>query len=81
MAPSVNGNSIGHDLEHAPHAHQTKPFQTVGDLLSNVSNFQIIESTLREGEQFANAFFDTDTKVRIAYDIPDAAHAVNRTNI
>jgi homocitrate synthase len=28
--------------------------------------FSIIESTLREGEQFANAFFDTDTKIKIA---------------
>ena len=36
------------------------------DFLSNVSNFKIIESTLREGEQFANAFFDTETKIRIA---------------
>jgi len=27
--------------------------------VSNVSRFKIIESTLREGEQFANAFFDT----------------------
>jgi homocitrate synthase len=33
------------------------------DLLSNVNNFKIIESTLREGEQFANAFFDLKTKV------------------
>ncbi|KAI9002098.1 homocitrate synthase [Hyaloraphidium curvatum] len=36
------------------------------DLLSNVDNFAIIESTLREGEQFANAFFDTETKIAIA---------------
>jgi len=36
------------------------------DLLSNVSNFNIIESTLREGEQFANAFFTTDVKIKIA---------------
>lgn len=28
--------------------------------------FSIIESTLREGEQFANAFFDTETKIKIA---------------
>ncbi len=34
--------------------------------MSNVSNFKIIESTLREGEQFANAFFDTETKIKIA---------------
>ncbi|CAG8658052.1 11299_t:CDS:2 [Acaulospora colombiana] len=36
------------------------------DFLSNISNFKIIESTLREGEQFANAFFDTKTKIAIA---------------
>ncbi|KAE9408410.1 homocitrate synthase [Gymnopus androsaceus JB14] len=36
------------------------------DFLSNISNFNIIESTLREGEQFANAFFDTKTKIAIA---------------
>ncbi|KAI8903811.1 homocitrate synthase [Gorgonomyces haynaldii] len=36
------------------------------DLLSRVDNFSIIESTLREGEQFANAFFDTETKIKIA---------------
>jgi homocitrate synthase len=28
--------------------------------------FSIIESTLREGEQFANSFFDTNTKIQIA---------------
>ncbi|KAK9767438.1 homocitrate synthase lys21 [Basidiobolus ranarum] len=36
------------------------------DLLSRVNNFAVIESTLREGEQFANAFFDTQKKVEIA---------------
>ncbi|CAG87217.1 DEHA2D13222p [Debaryomyces hansenii CBS767] len=36
------------------------------DFLSNVSNFQLIESTLREGEQFANAFFSTEKKIEIA---------------
>jgi homocitrate synthase len=30
-----------------------------------VSNFKIIESTLREGEQFANAFFDTESKIEM----------------
>ena len=34
--------------------------------MSNVENFKIIESTLREGEQFANAFFSTEKKVEIA---------------
>lgn len=32
----------------------------------SLSNFAIIESTLREGEQFANAFFTTAQKVEIA---------------
>ncbi|KAL1878211.1 homocitrate synthase lys21 [Diaporthe australafricana] len=45
---------------------RSAPYQPVGDFLSNVSRFKIIESTLREGEQFANAFFDIDTKIKIA---------------
>lgn len=47
------------------------PYQPVGDFLSNVSRFQIIESTLREGEQFANAFFDTEKKIEIAKALDD----------
>ncbi|KAL8660419.1 MAG: hypothetical protein Q9202_006584 [Teloschistes flavicans] len=59
MAPSailengVNGSQFSA-------ASRSNPYQPVGDFLSNVSRFKIIESTLREGEQFANAFFDTD---------------------
>ncbi|KAL2258196.1 hypothetical protein VTK26DRAFT_8588 [Humicola hyalothermophila] len=45
---------------------RSNPYQPVGDFLSNVGNFKIIESTLREGEQFANAYFDTETKIKIA---------------
>jgi homocitrate synthase len=33
---------------------------------SRLENFSIIESTLREGEQFANAFFTTEQKIKIA---------------
>ena len=32
---------------------------------------EIIESTLREGEQFANAFFDTEKKIEIARALDD----------
>jgi homocitrate synthase len=32
----------------------------------SIENFQIIESTLREGEQFVNAFFTLEQKIRIA---------------
>ncbi|KAK2066434.1 hypothetical protein P8C59_000258 [Phyllachora maydis] len=39
------------------------PYQPVGDFLSNVHRFKIIESTLREGEQFANAFFTQEKKI------------------
>jgi len=41
------------------------------NLLSRVDNFSIIESTLREGEQFANAFFDTAKKIEIAKALDD----------
>ncbi|KAF5556448.1 hypothetical protein H9Q70_012732 [Fusarium xylarioides] len=44
----------------------TNPYSSVNDLLSNVRNFKIIESTLREGEQFANSYFSTETKIKIA---------------
>lgn len=54
---NVNGNRGGH--------HAGSPYQTVGDFLSNTGRFQIIESTLREGEQFANAFFDTEAKIKM----------------
>lgn len=33
---------------------------------NNLSNFKIIDTTLREGEQFATAFFDTAQKIEIA---------------
>lgn len=69
MNGQVNGttdNSTNSQPHHTPHNPRAQPFAAVGDYLSRVSNFSIIESTLREGEQFANAFFSTDVKVRIA---------------
>jgi homocitrate synthase len=53
----TNGQN-GHSHK-AANASRANPYAPVGDFLSNVSRFKIIESTLREGEQFANAFFDT----------------------
>ncbi|KAJ1656391.1 homocitrate synthase lys21 [Dispira simplex] len=44
---------------------------TPSQFLSRVHNFSIIESTLREGEQFANAFFDTEKKIEIAKALDD----------
>ena len=49
-----------------PHVQSRNPYAPVGDFLSNISRFQIIESTLREGEQFANAYFSTEKKIEIA---------------
>ncbi|KAG5298269.1 homocitrate synthase [Histoplasma ohiense] len=58
-----------------PHPHASRnPYghnAGITDFLSNVSRFKIIESTLREGEQFANAFFDTEKKIEIAKALDD----------
>ncbi|GAB7348984.1 hypothetical protein MBLNU459_g7965t1 [Dothideomycetes sp. NU459] len=64
----ANGSHNGFTKFETERKHEVNknPYQPVGDFLSNVSNFKIIESTLREGEQFANAYFDTETKIRIA---------------
>lgn len=74
----TNGVNGQQQQPHNPYAPRAS------DFLSNISNFNIIESTLRgaytsvfnkfafihprktEGEQFANAFFDTKTKIAIA---------------
>ncbi|ERS96882.1 uncharacterized protein SPSK_02501 [Sporothrix schenckii 1099-18] len=68
MSPSadVSGSSLPSSGQQAHTTRNSNPYQPVGDFLSNVSRFKLIESTLREGEQFANAFFDTETKIKIA---------------
>lgn len=50
---TTNGQANGTDGygPHTPHNPRRQPFASLGDYLSNVSNFKIIESTLREGEQ------------------------------
>ena len=35
----------------------------------SLAQYAIIDSTLREGEQFVNAFFDREQKVRIAQEL------------
>ena len=50
VPPATDGQVNGHG-HHTPHNPRRQPFASVGDYLSNVSNFKIIESTLREGEQ------------------------------
>lgn len=52
----ANGVSNGNGADKKP---RSVPYKAIGDYLSNTGRFKIIESTLREGEQFASAFFDT----------------------
>ena len=59
----TNGTSSAPPV--SPPRARANPYQPVGDFLSNVGRFKIIESTLREGEQFANAFFDLETKIKM----------------
>ncbi|TDZ66075.1 Homocitrate synthase [Colletotrichum trifolii] len=70
---AANGNKADHPGFTAIPTKQkhSNPYQPVGDFLSNVDRYKIIESTLREGEQFANAFFDTETKIKIAKALDD----------
>ncbi|PPJ58078.1 hypothetical protein CBER1_05287 [Cercospora berteroae] len=70
----ANGNHDGYraiETKQASRPQASNPYAPVQDFLSNVSNFKIIESTLREGEQFANAYFDTETKIKIAKALDD----------
>lgn len=50
-ATNGQANSTNGYGPHTPHNPRRQPFGSLGDYLSNVSNFKIIESTLREGEQ------------------------------
>ncbi|KAG5999758.1 Saccharopine dehydrogenase [Claviceps lovelessii] len=70
MMNGTNGNTspVSPRRVNKPH-HAGSPYQSVGDFLSNTDKFQIIESTLREGEQFANAFFDTGNNYAILFEL------------
>ncbi|KAM5373400.1 hypothetical protein ACJZ2D_006995 [Fusarium nematophilum] len=65
--PSTSTNNSVYPAQGGP---KSSPYQSIQDYISNVNRFKIIESTLREGEQFANAFFDTETKIKIAKALP-----------
>lgn len=69
---TANGTASNGTSTHGTHPAQPKssPYQSMKDYLSNVDKYKIIESTLREGEQFANAFFDIETKIKM-YDMDD----------
>lgn len=64
----ANGHQASHPKATTP---AVNPYAPVHDALSNVNSFKLIESTLREGEQFASAWFDTETKIKIAKALDD----------
>ncbi|RPA85484.1 homocitrate synthase [Ascobolus immersus RN42] len=68
---AANGKESFKKVGESKPINSRNPYQPVPDFLSNVGNFKIIESTLREGEQFANAFFDTAKKIEIAKALDD----------
>jgi homocitrate synthase len=65
---SVIGKTSGNAEEYDEGAY-TEALSTWS--VGNLSNFKIIDSTLREGEQFATAFFDTAQKIKIAKALDD----------
>ncbi|KAL6884890.1 Homocitrate synthase [Trichoderma ghanense] len=70
--PAVNGTPNGTNGVTNGRRQPKLPYQQHhSDERSNTGRFQIIESTLREGEQFANAFYDTETKIKIATALSD----------
>ncbi|WWC67732.1 homocitrate synthase, mitochondrial [Kwoniella pini CBS 10737] len=70
ISSSTNGQvkKINENVSEQPPAVKSHKglYGRASDFLSNTSNWSIIESTLREGEQFANAFFTLETKIKIA---------------
>ncbi|RYP80354.1 hypothetical protein DL769_002503 [Monosporascus sp. CRB-8-3] len=65
-AVATNGPTTSNGTHPVQGQPKSSPYQSVQDYLSNVGRYKIIESTLREGEQFVNSFFDTETKIKIA---------------
>ncbi|RYP53945.1 hypothetical protein DL768_001167 [Monosporascus sp. mg162] len=65
-AVATNGPTTSNGTHPVQGQPKSSPYQSVQDYLSNVGKYKIIESTLREGEQFVNSFFDTETKIKIA---------------
>ncbi|KAM5379231.1 hypothetical protein ACJA88_005791 [Fusarium oxysporum] len=72
MCGTENG-SVGAAPHPAQNANNpaTSVYSQVQDFLSNTNRYKIIESTLREGEQFSNAFFTRENKVKIATMLSD----------
>ncbi|KAI0186614.1 hypothetical protein F4808DRAFT_454467 [Astrocystis sublimbata] len=73
MCGTANGNGSAAVAPHPAQDHNpaTSVYSQVQDYLSNTGRYKIIESTLREGEQFSNAFFTREHKVKIATMLSD----------
>lgn len=67
----VNGTNEANGTNGVNGYWKSQSGRSIEDFLSNTGRFNIIESTLREGEQFSNAFFDTDAKIEIATALSD----------
>ncbi|KAI0514697.1 homocitrate synthase [Xylaria bambusicola] len=60
----TNGTTNGtHPVQRLP---KSSPYQSYQDCFSNVAKYKIIDSTLREGEQFSKAYFTSEDKIKIA---------------
>jgi hypothetical protein len=60
--PTTTASPTGTPVSRTP-----RPFQISQNFSSNIGNFKFIESTLREGEQFSNAFFDSGKTQHLTY--------------
>ncbi len=68
-SPCSFANSIWSESDHADGGTITKATSLCSS--DKFANFSIIDSTLREGEQFATAHFDTAQKLKIAQALDD----------
>ncbi|KAL7418556.1 homocitrate synthase lys21 [Cryptotrichosporon argae] len=64
--PATNGKQEAASSNELTHYAKKGFYARPADFLSNTSNWKIIESTLREGEQFIGAYYDLETKIKIA---------------
>lgn len=67
IAPTVSSESENSDSASDDLSSGATSVRSTGSL----NNFSIIDTTLREGEQFATAYFDTATKIKIAQALDD----------
>jgi len=62
---SSSCSTISHDIDDSSVGTMTSDITPVSSFV-DLANFSIVDSTLREGEQFATAHFNTTQKIQIA---------------